>query len=57
MKITDPVKACEAMLGQSIQGISVNEDEMTMTIFCSRGSITFDYEEGDAYIEVEETDD
>jgi hypothetical protein len=54
MKITDPVKACEAMLGQSIQAISVDEEEQTMTIVCSRGSITFDYYENDAYIDVEE---
>jgi hypothetical protein len=57
MKITDPIKACEAMLKQTIEGISVNEDDQTMTIVCSRGSITFDYEAGEAYIDVEAASD
>jgi hypothetical protein len=57
MKITDPIKACEAMLKQTIEGISVNEDEQTMTIVCNRGSITFDYEAGEAYIDVEAKSD
>lgn len=57
MKITDPVKACEAMLGQTIQGITISEEDMTMTITCSRGWIVFDYDENEAIIDVEANDD
>jgi hypothetical protein len=55
--ITDPIKACEAMLKQTIEGICINEEDQTMTILCNRGKITFDYEAGEAYIDVEAVSD
>ena len=50
--ITDPVRACQAMLGQTIEGIHIKDDLVTIT--CSRGVITFDAELGELYIEVED---
>jgi hypothetical protein len=57
MKITDPIEACSAMLGQTIEGISISEEEQTVTIVCSRGVITFDYDECEVHIDVEANDD
>ena len=53
--ITDPIRACEALLGQTIKGISVNEEEQEIVITCSNGVITFYVDDGDVTLQVEET--
>ncbi len=52
--ITDPIRACEAMLNQTIEGIRVDELEQTVTITCSRGVIIFDLESAEVNIQVED---
>jgi len=53
--ITDPVRACEALLGQFIEGISIDEEEQEVVITCSNGLIIFYLEDGEVTIQVEET--
>ena len=53
--ITDPTRACEALLGQTIDGISINDEDQEVVITCSNGYITFYLEDGEVTIQVEET--
>jgi hypothetical protein len=50
--ITDPVRACEAMLGQKLLGIQIHDDGRAVLTF-DRGVIEFSGEDFEAYIEVE----
>lgn len=54
LMITDPVRACEALLNQTIEGIRVDDIEQTVTITCSRGVIIFDIEASEVTIQVED---
>jgi hypothetical protein len=50
--ITDPIEACNAMLGQKLRGIQIHDDGRAILTF-ERGFIEFSGEDFEAYIEVE----
>lgn len=52
--ITDPIRACEALIGQTIEGISIDDEEGIAIITCNNGRIEIDFEESEIYIDVEE---
>lgn len=53
--ITDPVRACESMLGQTIQGISIDDIDGEVIITCNKGLIIFDLFAVEVNIQVEES--
>ena len=50
--ITDPDKAMKAVVGQIIEGLTI--DNGLVTITCSRGLIIFDFDESKIHIQVED---
>jgi hypothetical protein len=53
MNIQDPVRAINALLGQTIEGMEVHDDG-TATLTLNRAYMLIDFNDGEIYIEVKE---
>jgi hypothetical protein len=53
MNIQDPVRAVNALLGQTVEGFEAHDDG-TATITLNRAFLLIDFNDGEIYIEVKE---
>lgn len=51
--ITDPERAINELMGQTIEGFEIDEEGQA-TITCNRGVILIDFFESEIYLEVDE---